>query len=64
MGADDFDDQQDAWLMMQGSSYYDQVFKAPKCECGATIAMGKDDHYSHHSLWCEIRKLGDKENAT
>lgn len=25
-----------------------------KCTCGASIAMGKDDHWSYHSDYCDL----------
>lgn len=27
----------------------------PKCECGTSITLGKDDHPMHHSSWCPIK---------
>lgn len=47
--------------------YYDWMLprqwekKPPKCECGTTIAMGKDDHPSFHSDYCEVRKEWELE---
>lgn len=34
----------------------------PKCDCGTTITLGKDDHAMYHSDWCEIKKQYEKEN--
>ena len=35
----------------------------PKCECGMTIALDKEDHPSYHSDWCPVKKEWDKENG-
>lgn len=30
--------------------------EGPKCECGTTIALGKEDHPERHSQWCAVFK--------
>jgi hypothetical protein len=30
--------------------------QGPKCSCGTSKTMGKDDHWSHHSDWCDVYK--------
>jgi hypothetical protein len=40
-----------------------EAYRGPaKCECGASITMGKDDHYSFHSTWCPMYEEG-RNNA-
>ena len=36
----------------------------PKCECGATIAMGKDDNPSYHSTWCPVKIADNAQPKT
>jgi hypothetical protein len=48
---------------MSDSWYEDWLLakEKPKCTCGATITMGKDDHWQFHSDYCEIYKEGKKD---
>ena len=53
-------------------SYYDYfpVYPAPnepekdkpKCTCGVSITMGKDDDIKFHSEWCELK--GNKKDES
>lgn len=36
----------------------------PKCECGVTVTLGKDDHPEHHSEYCDIYKEWKNKNET
>lgn len=40
---------------------YEVVKPKPKCECGVTIALGKEDDPIYHSDWCPIKKEYDKQ---
>ena len=33
----------------------------PKCTCGVTITMGKDDHWHFHSDYCPVYEKGKKD---
>jgi hypothetical protein len=35
---------------------------SPKCQCGTSITLGRDDHPMHHSSWCPV-KTEDNENS-
>jgi len=52
-------DYNDDYWWMNGSWLPKGKYEKTKCECGTTIAMGKDDHPSYHSDWCPIRKEQD-----
>lgn len=34
----------------------------PKCVCGSSITMGKDDHPTFHDDVCEVRKKYERDN--
>lgn len=35
----------------------------PKCECGTTITLGKDDIGMLHSSYCPVRTRWEEDNA-
>lgn len=37
------------------------AFPKPKCECGTTKTLGKDDHNMLHSDWCPKRKAYEED---
>ena len=42
------------WLPQgQGNDHVPDSLKS-KCTCGATKTMGKDDHWSYHSDYCDL----------
>jgi hypothetical protein len=40
--------------------YTDKELKEPvkpKCTCGVTKTMGKDDHLDYHSNYCDLKRI-------